>query len=153
MFDSEEFINNTMEWGIEQMDKPVDTQLGPGATWLTRQGVKLSPLGQKAADLIDNLVGGIYHIGDRAMKVDWKDEFQISIVIDDGHFSTYDSSRLTRLVFLCHEHNLRGSIKAHTHGYLRLIFVEVTKNGFFREGHPTLEEAITNWEKSQKRSK
>lgn len=153
LFESEELIDETMEWGTEQMDKPVDTQLGPGANWLAKQGVKLSPLGQKVADLLADLYRGIYHIQSQALKVDWQHTQLIEIVLRDDNFSTYDSDGLTRLVFLCHERDLRVSIRGAANRYLRLQFVEVTKNGFFHEGHPTLEEAITNWEKSQKRSK
>lgn len=116
----------------------MDTSLGPGSTWLTRQGIKLSPLGQKVADLLDDLYKGIYHIESQALKVDWQHTQLISIVLMDGNFSTYDSDGLTRLVFLCHEHNIRVSVRGAAHHYLRLHFMEVDKNGFFREGHPTL---------------
>lgn len=115
-----------------------------GAEWLKAQNVNMSPLGEEVANLMGELASGLYHI-EGITRADWNAIHTITVTIRDEKFSTYDSDWLTRLVFLCHERDVRVSMKAAAFKYFRLIFTKVTKEGFFREHHPTLEEAIKAW--------
>jgi hypothetical protein len=103
----------------------------------------MSEFGKKVADLLGQVYQGIYHLPSGTLeKADWASN-HIEITVHDGNqMATYDSSTLADLVLLCHMMNVRLRIIAAAHSYLRLIFFPVTRNGFFREGHPTLDEAI-----------
>lgn len=116
-----------------------------GAIWLEGQGIQLSKLGVKVANLIDRLYAGIYHADDLMKKADWSHENCISFSVSDraGRFSTYDGDMLTRLVFLAHEMDVRVTIEAATHGYLKLSFCKISIDYFFSDRHPTLDEAIS----------
>ena len=124
-----------------------------GSDWLEKNlpflkpGMELSPLGRKAADLLGELFQGIYHIDDGQLaKVDWSNNHWIEIVLfDSGQWGTYDFDGLTRLVFLAHEMNVKAAICAAAPRWLRLKFHNVTRAGFFRDGHPTLGEARARW--------
>jgi hypothetical protein len=121
-----------------------------GADWIegTRKHWKnqdkpMSELGRKVADLLGQAYEGIYHLPDNTLeKANWSGEV-IEITIHDGHqMATYDADTLTVLVLLCHWMNVRLRIKAAARVYLRLVFQDVERTCFFREGHPTLDEAI-----------
>lgn len=121
-----------------------------GADWVEAgrkhwkdQDKPMSELGRKVADLLGQVYAGIYHISREASRVDWTDPERIEIVIHDGRgFSTYDGNELTNLVLLCHLMDVRLDIDAAAYRYIRLIFMPVTRRGFFRVGHPCLDEAI-----------
>jgi hypothetical protein len=113
-----------------------------GADWLRGYKKTLSPLGEKVGNLLGELFAGIYHIDKEVLKADFSDKQQVRVCVRDNDFATYDSSTLTKLVFLCHERNVRVSIKAAAHGYLWLDFVEVDRHGFFADRHPTLAESM-----------
>lgn len=112
------------------------------SNWLLRQNVEMSDFGQRVANLLGELFGGIYHIGAQARKADWSQQKFVSIVVPDTRFATYDSHLLTHLVILAHDRNIRVSIKAAAYRYLRLEFMPVTRSGFFADRHPTLQESI-----------
>lgn len=112
------------------------------AGWLHSHGKRCSPLGEKAAAVVGKLYQGIYHIDRPAIKTDWSNLHEVSICVPDNRFSTYDDGLLTDIVLLAHEHNVRVAVKGAAPGYIRLVFVNVTKNGFFREDHPTIAELI-----------
>lgn len=112
------------------------------AGWLHSRGKPTSLLGEKASTVIGELYRGIYHIERPVLNADWSNRHEVSICVPDNQFSTYDDSLLTDIVLLAHKHNVRVTVRAAAHGYLRLIFVNVTKNGFFRDGHPTTDELI-----------
>lgn len=110
-----------------------------GADWLGRD---LSPLGRKVADILGQVFLGIYHVNQRALdRVDWADPYCIAITLQDG-LATCDFHRLTALVVLCHDAAIRMEISAATHGYLRLMFHQRTRDGGMCEGHPTIEDAV-----------
>lgn len=130
------------------------TTVYSGAEWIEKQkGIKLPEFQTRVANMLGIVFRGIYHIGNEVMRADWlckhnEHEHTISITASDGRgrFSTYDSSTLTELVLLAHKMNIRVSIFAATHGYLRLVFMEVGEWGFFEDAHPTLEQAVANLE-------
>ena len=113
-----------------------------GSDWLRKNKKELSPLGEKVGNLLGELCSGIYHMDKEAMRADFSNKHMIRVCVRDSDFATYDSNKLTRLVFLCHERNVRVSIKGAAHGYLWLDFVEVDRAGFFADRHPTLAESI-----------
>lgn len=122
-----------------------------GADWIKKcepwkSKKQMSPIGEKAANLLGNLYQGIYHIDREALKVDWANPHYIEIVVrDNGWFGTYDAPYLTRLVLLAHAMNIKVTINAAAPHYFRLLFHEVTLKGFFSDHHPTLDEAISNF--------
>lgn len=112
--------------------------------WKSQRTDPMSEFGKKVADLLGQVYGGIYHLDSKALsKVDWSDPDRIELVFHDGRgLATYDSSDLTNMVLLCHMMDVRLDIEAATCHYLRLVFMPVTRRGFFRVGHPYLDEAI-----------
>lgn len=103
----------------------------------------ISELGKKVADLLGQVYGGIYHLDSGALsRVDWTDEHHIEFILSHRDLDTYDGSELTDLVLLCHMMNIHMSIDAASYRRLRLSFQRVTRRGFFRDGHPTLGDAI-----------
>jgi len=115
-----------------------------GSDWLRRRRKELSPFGERVADLLGELYFGIYHIDREVLKADFSRPTRIIVTVSDGRgsFATYDDSLLTHLVLLAHEKNIRASVRAATHGYLQLEFMEVSRKGFFADRHPTLAESI-----------
>lgn len=115
-----------------------------GSNWMKLQKKELSPFGERVADLLWMLYLGIYHIQGEVMRADFSQPRRVVVTVNDGNgsFSTYDSDLLTRLVFLAHEMNIRAGVRAATHGYLQLEFMQVDRNGFFADRHPTLMESL-----------
>jgi len=113
-----------------------------GSEWLEKQGIEMSEFGRQVADLVGELFDGIYHIGKQAVKANWNRDKFVSVVVQDHHFSTYDSSMLTHLIILAHNRNIRAHTRAAAPGYLRLEFMAVTRSGFFADRHPTLQESL-----------
>ncbi len=116
-----------------------------GADWVAANfKCQMSPLGRVVADLLGDIYEGIYHLDDSALiKVDWSNEYTISIVLR-AEFSTVDHNGLTRLVVLCHDRMLRCSIRARTVNYLELRFHqrELREGGHFAQRCPTLEDHV-----------
>lgn len=118
--------------------------------WLKGNGIEVSAFGERVGDLAWELFGGLYHLSEKSIKrADWANKSNICLVVADGQFSTYDSDNLTRLVILSHKYNVRSGIKAATHGYIRLEFVNVDKTGFLRDRHPNIDEFLANVAKAQ----
>ncbi len=115
------------------------------ANWLRKCGKQVSPFGEKVATFLDKAYGGIHNVDKKMMDANFLHHSYISVTVNDGgnsRHATYDSDVLTRMVFLAHAMNIRFSIQASTHGYLKLIFCEVTLSGFMRDRHPTLDESL-----------
>jgi hypothetical protein len=117
-----------------------------GADWLksSYEGIKLSPLGVKVADLLGQLVQGIYHISGRALKkVDWSNDQWIEIILPGHRFATFDFGGLTALVVLCHDACIRCEIRGCGWGYIRFWFSQrAGRSGELWHRHPTMEDAI-----------
>lgn len=126
-----------------------------GADWLARsleawKKPAASPLGNAVADLLGDVVRGIYHIDERALhRVEWDDAYCIEITMPDdgGRWATWDFDLLTGLVVLAHERCIRVSIGAATFHYLKLYFHQRSREGGIAERHPTIEEAVERWRK------
>lgn len=125
-----------------------------GADWLVKDlkyshpAVSVSELGQKVADLLGELFYGLYHVDGRSLsRVDWENDRWIEIILyDNGAWGTFDFNYLTRFVLLCHVYGVKGAIKAASPHRLRLVFHRIT-SGFIRPQHPTIEEAIEEFNK------
>jgi hypothetical protein len=114
-----------------------------GKDWMKSTGKPMSPFGERVADMLGEIFNGIYHIEKAVRRSDFTGKRFISMTISEsGDFATYDSSYLTALVLWAHVKNIRVAVRAATHGYLKLEFMEVDRNGFFRVGHPTLAESL-----------
>lgn len=114
-----------------------------GSDWV-RESLKkeLSPLGIKAADVLGEAFQGIYHLPMHSLnKADWNNNHWIEINIF-GSLSTFDSSILTKLVFLAHWFCVRFEIEAASYRYLKLIFTDRKRGGQLYYRHPTLESAV-----------
>lgn len=119
--------------------------MNTGAEWMKSNGIEMSPFGEEVANLLGILYTGIYHIDyTRLTKAKLTEATYAEITVSDGSgmFSTFDDNLLTKLVLLAHSENIRVGIQAATHGYLKLVFTKVTRNGFFADRHPTLKESI-----------
>lgn len=118
---------------------------GAGANRVRRAyRVEPSELGALAADLLDELFQGLYHVERQARRVDWTDTLCIQITLRTD-LATWDFAQLTRLVFLCHDYCLRGELSAAAFNYIRLRFHRRERTGGIWQRHPTLEEAVTDW--------
>lgn len=115
-----------------------------GSSWLSFGGKKkLSEFGVVVADILGEIFNGIYHISRSLKDADFTNDYYIKICIRDSlDFGTYDSDLLTQLVILAHTRNVKVSIKAAAHHYLWLEFIKVTKQGFFRDNHPTIDDLL-----------
>ena len=106
---------------------------------------EMSPLGIAVANLLGEMVKGIYHLD--VNKVDWAEQRRIVVNIDKygTRLSTWDWDELTRLVFLCHDRALRVEIEPCNFRIIRLIFSQRTSRiGDFCTRHPTVEMALEN---------
>jgi hypothetical protein len=115
-----------------------------GSDWVRSSSAKeISPFGERVADMLGEVFSGIYHISNEVFKTDFSRERYIAITFyENGQFATYDSDYLTRLVLMAHEKNIRVCVRAATHSYLKIEFMEVDRRGFFVDRHPTLTASI-----------
>jgi len=105
----------------------------------------ISPLGKRVAELLGDLYFGIYHINKEVMKTNWTNDHWIQITLPDRGWSTFDFDNLTRFVFLCHEHGIRGTIEAASFKYVRLIFHDPNKCS--GRAHPTIMDSLKNYDR------
>lgn len=106
------------------------------------KGLALSPLGAKVADLLDAVWSGIYHLPASLIdRVDWTDDYCITVVVPGHALATVDFDLLTRLVVLCHDAALRLEIGSANPRNVRLTFHQRQRTGGMSKRHPTMEEA------------
>jgi len=113
-----------------------------GADWLIKSYPDLKPseLGLKVADILGMVWNGLYHLDPRIIeKTNWADPYCISVLIRES-LSTADWENLTDLVILCHDLAIRMELSPHMR-YLRLFFHQRTREGYYNQRHPTIEEA------------
>ena len=113
-----------------------------GADWLESEGVVMSPLGRKVADLIGDLFQGIYHLGNEITNANWNGIYLIEVNIRKN-LATYDSDVLTWLVFMCHDRCIRCELAQSGPGRIKLRFhPRKGRLGSSSTTHPTIEEAL-----------
>jgi hypothetical protein len=115
-----------------------------GHEWIEKDlKVQCSPLGRDVADLLGFVYRGIYHIERNVRKVEWGNDFYIKLNLDDGgSFATWDGNNLTRLVLAAHAMAIRIEIEPCNPRYMRLYFHRRRREGGIAERHPTIEQAI-----------
>lgn len=90
-----------------------------GADWLVdalkRQKKIVSPFGRRVADLLGQVVQGIYHVSTEVLEADWSRNDLVVLLADSGWLSaigTYDCNRMTTLVIGCHDACIRLEVRA-----------------------------------------
>ena len=114
-----------------------------GSKWLFGNYPDLRPsdLGRKVANILGMVWNGLYHLDlNTIKKTNWSNPYCISVLIQKS-LSTTDWEDLTELVVLCHDLAIRMDISPHMR-YLRLLFSQRTREGFYNQRHPTIEEAV-----------
>jgi hypothetical protein len=113
-----------------------------GADWLQtqinyrRKPYVLSALAREVADIMGQLLYGLYHWESAETSGAWKGDKEISVCISDELAS---NSLLTLLVLLAHRRKIVVAIQGAAPRYLRLIFRRNNE-------HKSIEEAIVHFE-------
>ncbi len=106
----------------------------------------VSPFGERVAELLGELFGGLYHLDLKSInRAGWSDDRYIEISFYSNGMSTFDFDDLTRLVFLAHHLAIRVVIKPCNMHYLRLAFSPRGRKGDLYIRHPCLDEAVENF--------
>lgn len=121
--------------------------MGRGADHLRSIRVPMSPLGERVADLVDQLVSGIYH-WPRYQKQDWSTDLWITLKYDRG-MATFDNNMLTALVFLAHEYCMRVEISPCMRNLEVQFHQRKGRDGGLSARHPTLEQAVERFVKNR----
>ncbi len=82
----------------------------------------MSPLGVRVADILGQVNRGIYHIRDAARNTDWTNRDYIRVPGYWQDLSTVDGNALLILVVLCHDSQIRLTIKPHAFKTVTLFF-------------------------------
>lgn len=107
---------------------------------------KLTEFQAKVMDICGMVFGGIYNAPIRWETVEWRyGSGGLSLKTGDHGFATFDFSKLTSLVFLCHEARIRCEIEASANRYFRLSFWQRQPTGAMHDRHPNLEEAVNSF--------
>lgn len=103
---------------------------------------KLTEFQTKVMNILGIVGGGIYNAPITWDTIDWDCGRGVSLIWRGG-FATFDSSNLTRLVFLCHDARIRVSVDPAGPRLMRLSFHPRVSDGGVGSRHPNLEEAVT----------
>ena len=95
----------------------------------------METLQEKANKLLAGVFGGLHNVPGKI-----KDKKYLIEVAVDSQLATFDSSRLTKLVFLAHDLCVRVELIPCNFQRLRIHISERKRGGGMSEGHPTLEE-------------
>lgn len=71
------------------------------------------------------------------------------VIHDQGDLATYDFDKLTRLVFMGHDKCMRVGVHPNAFKTLRIAIWKRQREGGMSSRHPTLEQAIESFRKSQ----
>ena len=95
--------------------------------------------------LVADLVGGFHHLEGK-IKDFGLTGVRTSLYSD---VSTFDSDRLTRLVFLAHDRCIRASVVSSGPRRIGIeLFKRHAREGSTSKRHPTIEQALALWRKS-----
>lgn len=119
-----------------------------------------SDFGKEVLNILGYVYGGLYHLHGNSLthkRTNWNDTRQISIVASTS-LATWDTRNLTTLVLLCHRYCIRLGIDAVAPTYLRLTFTkrDRTQNSGeypISRGHPTIEQALADFNKAMENKK
>ncbi|HEU4322019.1 MAG TPA: hypothetical protein VFS21_02615 [Roseiflexaceae bacterium] len=113
--------------------------------FLTSYGVgAVSPLGERAAQMLSILFYGMHNAWRKIGAVDWSNPTWIEIAID-GDWSTYDNTSLTRLVLTAHDLALRCNLSPRSYRRMTLMIHPRERDGQHHQRHPTIEQALEEW--------
>lgn len=109
-------------------------------SWMQNNKLAYSPFGLLVAQMLGDLLGGIYHMDTKEVRrIDWANTKYIEVRWD-RELATFDGDLLTRLVFLAHKHCVRISISPRSNQYLTMMFHPRNREGGMWERHPTIDE-------------
>lgn len=113
-----------------------------------KQEGPISSLAEKALVVISRLYGGLHNMPwEHKEKFDYYDNQHVSIIWFGG-MATFDSDKLTTLVFLAHELALRIEVSPRAFRYLKISFWERKgRTGSLFDRHPSIDEVISFWRK------
>lgn len=106
---------------------------------------KLNRFQARAMDICGMVFGGIYNAPISWDLVEWSPS-AVHVPLRHGDFATWDHGNLSRLVFLCHEARIRGSLSVNGRGWM-LSFHVRSHDGRMAERHPDLAEAVADMAK------
>lgn len=136
------------EYAVEWVNSARITYKGRGKNRKRVELPPISPLGENVAYLLHRVYGGIYNAHFSHERVAWHSPHYIRVCVY-GYMSSFDSDRLTRLLFYCHDLCIRLEISGANQRYIALGFSprkraeELPPNAWITAcGHPTLEEAV-----------
>jgi hypothetical protein len=98
---------------------------------------------QQANDFFGKIFRGNYNIIGHVKP--YGDGWQLNTL--SGRFATFDFNSLTELVLLAHKECVRVEIKASGPGMIRICIWQRQRDGKFWEKHPTIEQAIQEFNK------
>jgi hypothetical protein len=114
-----------------------------GSEWLILRKKELSPIGRVVADILGQVFRGIYHMDRDALRADWSNKHYIELTINAYRtWSSYDDSKLTTLIVLCHDAGIRLEIQPAGPRYFRLLFHQRAREGDISTRMPTMEEHL-----------
>lgn len=94
------------------------------------------------ACFVARVMGGFHHIIGGAFRPAGRG---IRIVLLTGGFATFDSDRLTALVFAAHDHAVRVELCTGAPNRVGLMLHRREREGSLYNRHPTLDEAVSKW--------
>lgn len=107
--------------------------------WLAAP-VELNAFQRRAFDILGIVGGGIYNCPISWNAVTWAPRYIVAPWY--GAFSTWDFKEMTRLVLLCHDARIRGSISPGAPRHLDIALHERVADGCISVRHPSLDEAV-----------
>jgi hypothetical protein len=108
------------------------------------EGAIVKPFRDRVLGLIECAFGGMHHVKSAKWYNDDTDYPSFSCLVFHGTLSTYDSDRLTSLVFAAHDYCVRVEVANGGPSYTKIeVFPRKRGNGIASR-HPTLEEAIVS---------
>lgn len=107
---------------------------------------RLSEFEARVMDILGMSFGGIYNAPICWDYLQWKGwGHGIGVPTYCTELATFDSGRLTNLVFLCHEARIRCEIRVHGPRGFLLAFWQRDALGGTAASHPSLEQAVTKF--------
>lgn len=124
-----------------KLEKPKKDKRGTPRGWHAAPD-KLNRFQARAMDICGMVFGGIYNAPISWNLVEWSPS-AVHVPLRHGDMATWDHGNLARLVFLCHEARIRGSLAINGRGWM-LSFHVRSHEGRMSERHPNLAEAVAD---------
>lgn len=109
-------------------------------------GITLTPFQARVTMILGILAGGIHNAPVSWDEVRWVyGNNGVAVPWDHGHIATFDTCKLTLLVYLCCEARIRLQIDAIAVRQLRFGFWQRTDHASTSKGHPTMDEFLADF--------